>query len=267
MPLSVKDAVRNAVPALVPLAREVRGVARAQYCRWAYRTRAHYRCPICGYHGPFDDFKDPQYPIRQTLCPRCDLYERHRLLLLVMNELGRTHDFARMSILHFAPEPWLEKLFRRRFGTYHTADIAAHGVDFAVDMCRMAFADASYDVVLASHVLEHIQEDRQAVAEVRRILKPGGLALLPVPVVSPRTIEYPHPNPHEFGHVRAIGTDFFDRYREAFSSVRVWSSADFDEVYQLYTWEDRTGFPSSKAPHRVPMPGERHTDYVPVCYR
>ncbi|MGH9507921.1 MAG: class I SAM-dependent methyltransferase, partial [Terriglobales bacterium] len=108
-------------------------------------------------------------------------------------------------MLHVAPEPFLRTLLAPSFARYETADIEMRGVDHRADLRRLPFPNASYDFVFASHVLEHIAEDEVAVAEIRRVLKPAGIAVLPVPVVSPRTIEYPAPNPREAGHVRAPG--------------------------------------------------------------
>lgn len=45
----------------------------------------------------------------------------------------------------------------------------------------MPFADASFDLVLATDVVEHVDEDQQAVDEVARVLRPGGTALFTVP--------------------------------------------------------------------------------------
>jgi SAM-dependent methyltransferase len=213
------------------------------------------------------NYKDPQYPIFNTLCPRCDLYERHRLQFLVMGELGKQFDFAKLSMLHFAPEPRFQEVFRGRFAKYQTADIAAADVDFQVDIRALPFANESFDVILASHVLEHVDDDAIAIREVHRVLKPNGFALLPIPIVSPYTIEYGAPNPREFGHVRAVGLDYFDRYRTVFAKVEVRQSADFPEQHQLYTYEDRTVYPNETAPLRIPMPGTKHPDFVPICYR
>jgi predicted SAM-dependent methyltransferase len=184
----------------------------------------------------------------------------------VLEELAKTHDFSQLRMLHFAPEPSVRKLYRQRFAEYHTADIEARGVDFQADMRRLPFEDRSYDVVLASHVLEHIAEDESAIAEIARVVRPSGFALLPVPIISPHTVEYGAPNPHEFGHVRAPGLDYFERYRKVFRKVTVRSSSDFDEHYQLHVYEDRTRYPNAISPHRLPMPGDRHKDYVPICF-
>jgi hypothetical protein len=263
----IKQTLQKNFPALVPLAKDLRGVLRAGYCKLVHSgSRPSFTCPICSYNGPFIDFEDKLYPIKNTQCPRCGLYERHRLQYLVMNELAQRHDFSKLAILHFAPEPSFEKLFGAKFALHHTADIAAPGVDFHVDIRALPFADNSYDVVFASHVLEHVSNDQLAFAEIKRVLKPNGFAVLPVPVVSPHTIEYPEPNWHEFGHVRAIGPDYFERYKQTFAKVDLWKSTDFDACNQLYTYEDRSTLPSKNSPLRVPMAGDKHMDYVPVCY-
>ena len=71
-------------------------------------------------------------------------------------------------------------------------------VDFKVDLTDLPFSDSSYDFVFASHVLEHIQNDHDALAEIKRVLRPGGIAVLPVPIIGAPTVEYPEPNPHSF---------------------------------------------------------------------
>lgn len=171
-----------------------------------------------------------------------------------------------MSVLHVAPDPFFKPLLHDRFKVHHTGDLSMKDVDFNIDLTRLPFPNESYDVVYASHVLEHIKDDRQALSEIRRVLRPGGIAILPVALASPQTVESPEPNRVDDDHWRAPGLDYFDRYREFFSSVRTITSTEFDEKHQLYLYEDRTGFPSEKLPLRLPMQGERHVDVVPVCY-
>ena len=93
------------------------------------------------------------------------------------------------------------------------------GADHIVDLQHLPFSDNSYDFVFASHVLEHIPDDRKAISEIRRILRPNGVAMLPVPIYSEKTVEFSEPDPNEFGHVRAPGLDYFDRYQPYFSKV------------------------------------------------
>ncbi|MGH7112736.1 MAG: class I SAM-dependent methyltransferase [Stellaceae bacterium] len=199
-------------------------------------------------------------------CPRCGALERHRVQFLAIARVLGRWDPGGKSMLHVAPEPFLRTLLAPRFARYETADIEMRGVDHRADLRRLPFGNASYDLVFASHVLEHIVEDEAAIAEIRRVLKPAGIAVLPVPVVCQRTIEYPAPNPREAGHVRAPGPDYFEKYRRFFTRVEVFDSSSFSEVHQPYIYEDRTGWPTAEMPLRPPMAGVRHHDFVPVCY-
>lgn len=171
-----------------------------------------------------------------------------------------------MRMLHFAPEPFFSAQFRTAFGRYETADIAMPGVDHHVDLQSLPFESASFDIVYASHVLEHVPDDLRAIAEIRRILSPGGVAILPVPIVNPATVEYPSPNQHESLHVRAPGPDYFERFVTQFSRVDTYDSDQFPEVHQTYLYVDRTMYPTVQSPHRSGMPGRRHADVVPVCW-
>lgn len=119
--------------------------------------------------------------------------------------------------------------------------------------------------MFASHVLEHIREDIQAISEIRRVLRPGGIAILPVPIVCSRTIEYPSPNPQEAGHVRAPGLDYFRRYEEFFSRLVVHASGTFPERYQLFIYEDRSRWPTRECPLRTAMTGQRLLTLFPYA--
>jgi SAM-dependent methyltransferase len=161
----------------------------------------------------------------------------------------------KMTMLHFAPERFFTRLFRPIFARYETADIERSDVDHQVDLQRLPFADGSYDFVYASHVLEHIRDDMAALGEIARILRPGGVAVLPVPIVAAQTIEYAEPNPLESMHVRAPGPDYFDRYKTAFRSVQAVNSDDYPGRHQVHVIEpDAEGGTTAKR------------DFVPICY-
>jgi SAM-dependent methyltransferase len=183
-----------------------------------------------------------------------------------MMKIARSSELGRMLALHFAPERQISGHYRVMFGTYETADMFRKNVDHSVDICRTGFPAATFDSVIASHVLEHVKDDRMALSEIRRILRPGGFAVLPVPVVVDATVEYPEPNPFEEMHVRAPGRDYFERYKQHFSRVEILSSLDFPVEFQLFVWENRSSWPTKEAPMRTAMPGEKHLDFVPICY-
>lgn len=225
-----------------------------------------FHCPVCGYRGPFRDISPETGRRKHARCPSCGALERHRLQHLVLNDLLARADARAAAMLHFAPEAFFRGFLASRLGKYETADLLAAGVDHRADIQCLPFDAASYDFVFASHVLEHVRDDDKALAEVRRILKPGGIALLPVPIVVEKTVEYPAPNPRESGHVRAPGYDYFERYERHFSRVELLDSRSFPVEYQLYVYEDRSGFPTADCPLRPAMQGERHPDVVPICY-
>jgi Methyltransferase domain len=225
-----------------------------------------FECPVCGYVGPFMDLHPPTGVRRHAKCPYCGAFERHRLQYLAIKNVFQSRATSDMRMLHFAPEPCFRPLFRRMFAGYETADLAMDDVDCRVDMRNLPFRDASYDFVMASAVLDYIPDDRKAIGEIRRILKPHGIAVLPVSLASPTTIEYSEPNPYEAGHVRSCGMDYFERFERYFREVHQVSSDSFPARYQLFVYEDRTLWPSKTSPLRPAMPGEKHLEFVPVCY-
>lgn len=246
--------------------RELSDWVNGQLFRATHPGKPRFECPICGYAGPFKDFESSAGPRLHALCPRCGSKERHRIQCLAMKQLFGVRDTSRLSMLHFAPERYFRSWFMRSFGRYETADLLKPGVDHQVDLQHLPFPDASYDFVYASHVLEHVPDDRRAIREIRRILTPSGIAVLPVPIAAEKTVEYGAPNPHESGHVRAPGYDYFDRYREVFARVELVRSESLPEIHQVYVYADFTMFPTEACPLRPPMSGTRHADIVPICY-
>ncbi len=99
------------------------------------------------------------------------------------------------------------------------------------DITAIPEPDASFDVVICNHVLEHIPDDRKAMRELRRVLKPGGLAVLQHPIhdrpdtFEDQSIVSPDERLRVFGqedHVRIYGWDFVDRLRDVgFGSVTI----------------------------------------------
>lgn len=164
-----------------------------------------------------------------ALAPASLSLERHRLLWLYLQR--ETDLFSRpQRLLHIAPE-WcfLKPLRRLSHLDYVTADLESPWADVHMDIHRMPFADNSFDAVLCNHVLEHVADDRQALREILRVLKPGGWAILQSPVDRSRneTLEDPSvtdPRTREkvFGqddHVRLYGRDYARRIEEAGFSV------------------------------------------------
>lgn len=85
-------------------------------------------------------------------------------------------------------------LLEARGFTVKTIDVGAEsGADFTGTVEQTGLADGSFDLVLCTQVLEHCDDPWQGVREIRRIVKPGGYALLSVPHV---WFYHPHPKDH-----------------------------------------------------------------------
>jgi SAM-dependent methyltransferase len=193
-------------------------------------------CPICGYHGVFISVGHPaRWDAR---CLNCGSRERHRLLHLWITE-GNGDKLAGKRILHFAPE---KIMLRRMRGNplYETADLMQSGVTHKVDITHVPLPDAGYDVVIANHVLEHIDDDGLAIQELFRLLKPHGAALLTVPLNPTRRQTYENPtvitkaerwahfSAHD--HKRYYGLDFADRLEAAGFEVEIFRRSPEEEV-------------------------------------
>jgi SAM-dependent methyltransferase len=230
-----------------------------------HRGEPAFECPVCHYQGPFRDLTGFAGRRLHGECPQCGALERHRVQYLVVTEILDGLEVSKMRMLHFAPEPFFRRFFSSRFGRYETADLCMKGVDHHVDLQQLPFPDATYDFVFASHVLEHVPEDTKAIREIRRVMKPGGIAILPVPIIGEKTVEYPEANPQEAYHMRAPGFDYPEKFKPYFSSVETRTSESLPEKYQPFIYEDRSGFPTPEMPLRQPMAGKRHIDIVPIC--
>ena len=183
-----------------------------------------YTCPCCGWK--MRAFATSGTSFRQralSYCPRCNAKARHRRIWLFMEE--QTNLFSeRLRLLEIAPKFSLA----RRFTKIPTIDYVAGDLhkhpnrNIRLDVRSLPFLTESCDALLCVHVLEEVAEDRQAMDEMYRVLKPGGWALVSVPTnMDAKTYEDPSivlPDEREraFGepdHVRVYGYDLADRLR------------------------------------------------------
>lgn len=156
-------------------------------------------------------------------CPRCGAHDRERHLLMYLRANGMLDGFRGQSILHFAPEKRLSRFIRSaQAARYLPCDLYPQSPDVQrVDMLDMQFESGSFDVVIANHVLEHVDDDARALAEIRRVLKPGGMAILQTPYSrklhrtwSDPGLDTPQARLQAYGqedHVRLFGRDIFER--------------------------------------------------------
>ncbi|SFS65394.1 Methyltransferase domain-containing protein [Lutibacter maritimus] len=158
-----------------------------------------------------------------ALSPSTLSLERHRLLWLYLK--NETDFFtAPKKVLHIAPEQCFLKVFKSQKNlNYTTADLYSPIADVKADICDLPFEENSFDVVFCNHVLEHIEDDKKAMSELYRVLKPGGLGIFQIPqdlsletTYEDFSITSKEERKKHFGqydHVRVYGKDYFDRLR------------------------------------------------------
>lgn len=211
---------------------ELLGVMRSTLCRGD-----RVECPCC--EGTFSRFLSHRGR-SEAKCPRCGSLERHRALWLYLaSETDLFHGDG--ALLHIAPEyAFLRRLSRQRGLRYVTGDFDSPLADHQLDVMDLPFESASFDSLICNHVLEHVEDDRRALAEIHRVLRPGGWAVLMCPVdrrlgatIEDPAVVAPRDRHRLFGqsdHVRLYGRDYQDRLAEAGFAVRTDAYLDrFDE--------------------------------------
>lgn len=204
-----------------------------------------YQCPVCktklrafkplfrkflaaieaGHPFPFKQLQTFNW--RSYSCPSCDASDRERLFVLYLDRIQPSLDPQRRHrLVEFAPSRMLrKKLSRNPAFEYRSADLFRRSVDDNIDITDMAYPDNHVDIFICSHILEHVPDDRRAMRELHRVLKPGGFGIVMVPLVNGRDRTEEDPGlPREerhlrFGdhdHVRQYGIrDFQDRLEAA----------------------------------------------------
>lgn len=176
-------------------------------------------CPFCGWRGfRFDPFGNVQAARKDALCPNCGSLERQRTAFVLLRErIPRGQ-----KVLHAAPEPIIVPWLVSISAEYLNVDLT-HPAMRQMDLTAIELPSESRTLIWCSHVLEHIVDDRQALAEMFRVLEPGGLLVLQVPIGGDVTHEDPTVTSEadrlrvflQEDHVRLYGRDLKDRVEAA----------------------------------------------------
>jgi SAM-dependent methyltransferase len=200
-------------------------------------------CPICAASSksflPFG-----RHPRPDAQCWKCHSLERHRFLWQFFTSTAEITLKENQKLLHVAPEACLRSKLQYYVGDgYLTADLFAKNVDVKMDITDIKFSDGHFDAIYCSHVLEHILDDRKAIREFYRVLKPGGWAILLVPIIAEKTfedasIQTPEARLEAFGqedHVRNYGPDYIERLLEVGFLVDTFSPIDISSAAEIET--------------------------------
>jgi len=214
-------------------------VKLAKYALAGWLPGGRYHCVMCGHNVwrfmPYMSGSVGEPKLMRAIdmvgsnpdrfeCPRCGAHDRERHLLMYLERTGLLAGMRDKSVLHFAPE---KRLARRIVAAapklYVPCDLYPSTPDVQhVDMLEMQFEDESFDLVIANHVLEHVNDDLRALDEICRVLKPDGYAILQTPYSEKlhhtwqdAGIDDDATRLQAYGqcdHVRLFGRDIFARF-------------------------------------------------------
>ena len=244
MSTSLRDRIRAAVPAPVvdalrPAARRVGLAAPAE--GWWQQTKPLWRpptaterrdrwCNICRWTG--SAFLGSAHTESAT-CPQCGSIARDRFLAWCFT--SRTGRLRGARVIETSPRLGEEyRAYMRRWFAYRTSDfdLSAHRGDIQLDLQAIDLPDASVDVILTPHVLEHVPDTDRALAELFRVIAPGGRMYLQIPIVygttaAPTEPEFHADNTPVFWN---FGWDLTDRLRGVGFDTRVLVTAEYAAV-------------------------------------
>jgi SAM-dependent methyltransferase len=171
-----------------------------------------HRCHVC--QSPVRRFRDTGYgfEVLERLqvvgglrrfadeCPVCHSSSRERLVWFWLSQGSKGFRFGRdITIAHLAPEKGLTK----RISAAAPANYTAYDFEPSryrhisrveqADLSALPMTDDSVDLLVCNHVLEHVPDVDRALAQIHRVLRPSGVAILQVPLALKlnETIELP----------------------------------------------------------------------------
>lgn len=241
----LKNAVRERIPdPVVPLLRPLYRASRSVWdslddlairlvyrgdsvaCPFCRRTFSHFR-PTGAHERPFwnsDEGREllarNDINVANAMCPNCRSGERHRLLYFYIEERIGGERLDGIRLLNIAPDRFIrETVYDRPNLEYVSIDVEDfRDPSVLMDATQLGFRESTFDAVICYHVLEHIPDDRKAMREIYRVMKPSGWAILQVPIWAEETVEDPSVPREEYArvyghpdHVRRYGFDYPER--------------------------------------------------------
>jgi predicted SAM-dependent methyltransferase len=202
-----------------------------------------YTCPCCGWRVREFTNGGKSFKVRHlSYCPRCDSKARHRrdwLFLIKETNLFSEH----LRLLHVSPKYCFSRHFTKMPNLdYVGVDLSPRrNINIKMDVATTPIQSNTFDAIICIHVLEHVQDDRKAMREFYRVLKPGGWTLVSSPIrLDQNTVEDPTVTSREerqrlFGersHYRYYGYDMLNRLEESGFQVQLDLGQDVDQKTQ-----------------------------------
>jgi len=178
-------------------------------------------CPCCGWEGVvFRTLDFGHGTARNMICPGCGAHDRQRMFALFLERRGLPFLRSGARVLHSAPETQVRQVLDKARTGRVEIDVFAHTLTnsghprCALDLAFQPFAEDSFDGAILLHVFEHVEHDRKGFRELARTLRPGGTAVIMVPIYIglTETDDWGWPDPLMFDHYRTYCVvDFAER--------------------------------------------------------
>jgi SAM-dependent methyltransferase len=171
----VYDSIKGIITKIIPRQTLIDQEERFRKLIYLFYRGEKHQCPVCEKKiRAFVPLK-----VDDKLCPYCGSPARHRRLWTLLQPLLSN----KIKVLDFSPPRCLyRKINSLPQVTYTPTDFAGEFLAATnLDITRLALADNSYDLIICYHVLEHIEADMLAMAELFRVLKPGGCCFIQTP--------------------------------------------------------------------------------------
>lgn len=179
-----------------------------RYFNYLFYKGNKYRCNVC--EKDLKSFIELDY---DRLCPRCGSSQRVRRLL---NILDKEFPDENIKILDFSPARCIYRKLKKGRYNYLGSDLSGDFIsDVSFDITNIESADNNFDLIICYHILEHIENDVQAMHELWRVLRKGGYCIIQTPfkegdIYEDSSLKTPEEREIHFGqndHVRIYSVD------------------------------------------------------------
>ncbi len=228
--------------------------------------RSGVQCPICRWAGEaFDGVAHAE----SANCPQCGSITRDRFLF--WSFVARCD--SRLSARVWETSPRMGEDYRTAMRTWFQYicsdyDERHHKGVVRLDLQQIELPDASVDVMLTPHVLEHVPDTTAALDEIHRVLAPGGRMYLQVPVL--QGVTAPPVEPEFHGDNTPVfwrfGPDLTDQLRSTGFDTVLLCTEEFRDAVR----EGRTEWGGPTSPEfdvASVLAGSRLDDLVPIADR
>jgi SAM-dependent methyltransferase len=229
---------------------------KSAFDQFWYGYPKNVQCNLCGWQGRrFLSDSWHEY----IKCPKCGSDIRQRLFIAAIREIEELSVKKLIKdkrVLHFAPESAISQLLCNLAARYVTADFLRTDCDFSLDLSDMPeMKDASFEVVIAFDVLEHVPDHQKAIYEIHRVLSHGGWGIFTVPqkdnlkvtLEDPTIVTREDREKHygQWDHLRIFGDDFSTDLERAGFKVKIVD----ESFFSLQVTRKNVLFPSVLSTH------------------